>query len=121
MNQRETLSDITDALDGDGYDGQFRAEDKERVRCLSCRSALHASTLRADEVTRLEGESDPADMVIVIPLVCPVCGVAGTLIANYGPEASAAEAEVLRAFQRTPAEGDDLSEPTPGVTADQPE
>ena len=57
-------------------------------------------------MTRLEGESDPADMAMVVKLACPACGTAGTLILNYGPDASAEEADVLVAIERTPtAEG----------------
>jgi hypothetical protein len=110
------LFDIVSTLDDEGYRGQFRAGAGGQLRCLTCGAPFDASALRADELSRLEGASDPADMLIIIPLTCPVCGTHGTLIANYGPEASAEEAEVLQSLRRIPSEGSNAAEPTPGVT-----
>ncbi len=53
--------------------------------------------------TRLEGQSDPADMAVVVPLECPNCGSRGTLILDDGPDASAEEADVLTELSRHPA------------------
>jgi hypothetical protein len=114
----EPLLDVSSTLDDEGWSGQFRAEAGGMLRCLSCGTVSPAEAHQADEVTRLEGASDPADMVIIVPLRCPACRTRGTLIASYGPEATAEEAEVLVALEREPSEGSDLAEPTPGVTAD---
>lgn len=94
------LGEITDDLARQGRDGQFQALDGGILRCLTCDHRFAAEGASADEITRLEGASDPADLAIVIPLQCPQCGTRGALIANYGPEATAAEAEVLRAMPR---------------------
>jgi hypothetical protein len=110
------LLDMLSTLDDEGYRGQFRADAGGRLCCLTCGATFEASAVRADELSRLEGASDPSDMLIVIPLVCPACDTHGTLIANYGPEASAEEAEVLQSLRRTPSEGSNAAEPTPGVT-----
>ena len=66
-------------------------------------------------MTRLEGASDPADQLIVVPLACPVCGARGTFVAHYGPEASLEEADVLAVLSRAPSEAGGV-EPTPGIT-----
>jgi len=112
-----SLAAVEARLREDGYTGQFRAQEGGNLLCLTCRGTFRASTRNADEVRRLEGASDPADMLVIVPLVCPVCDTAGTLVANYGPEASLEEAQVLRAMEREPSEGDDLDEPAPGVTS----
>jgi hypothetical protein len=44
---------------------------------------------------RLEGASDPDDMVAVAALRCPSCKTRGTLVLSYGPETSAVDADVL--------------------------
>lgn len=111
----EPLIDLTHHLDDAGWDGQFRAAGGGDLQCLSCHEHFPASSQHADHVSRLEGASDPSDMLLVVPVVCPICAAAGTWVAGYGPEASAEDADALRALQRDPAEGIDPSEPTPGV------
>ena len=43
----------------------------------------------------MEGASDPADMLAVAAVICPVCNTSGTLVLGYGPEADADDADVL--------------------------
>jgi hypothetical protein len=100
-----SLLSVVDELAQQGDDGQFVAREGGQLLCLTCRNEFPAKGQQADRVRRLEGASDPADMVIVIPLECPVCHARGALTAHYGPEASAEEAEVLVAMERTPSEG----------------
>jgi hypothetical protein len=68
------LGSVQSVLSADGFDGQFIAVAESRVLCTRCRSLMSAAWLSADEVTRLEGASDPDDMLVVIPVTCPVCG-----------------------------------------------
>ena len=52
---------------------------------------------------RLEGASDPDDMISVVAVTCPRCGTGGTLVLKYGPTAPENEAAVgqqLRAQSR---------------------
>jgi hypothetical protein len=44
---------------------------------------------------RLEGESDPADMVAIVAITCPQCGRRGTMVLGFGPAATAEDADVL--------------------------
>jgi hypothetical protein len=108
------LSTVVDRLTKEGYVGQFQALAGGRMRCLTCHNEFDAAAVRADDVTRLEGASDPDDMAIVVPIVCPICGTPGTFVALYGPGISEEDAEVLQAFERTPEEGDG-GRPTPGI------
>lgn len=108
------LSSVQSVLADDGFSGQFIAAAESRILCTRCRSLVSAAWLRADEVTRLEGASDPDDMLVVIPLSCPVCGQQGTLTMNYGPQMEPEEDAVFSAMHRHPSEGHD-NEPTPGI------
>jgi hypothetical protein len=108
------LLSVQSVLDEEGYTGQFIASSESRVLCTRCRSLLAAAWLRADDVTRLEGASDPADMMVVVPLTCPVCLQRGTLTMSFGPEMGPEEAEVFNAMPRHPEEGQG-SQPTPGI------
>jgi hypothetical protein len=108
------LASVQGVLSDEGYSGQFIAAAEARVLCTRCRSLLAAAWLGADDVTRLEGASDPADMMVVVPLTCPVCGQRGTLIMSFGPEMGQEEAEVFNAMPRHPHEGGG-DHPTPGI------
>jgi len=90
-----TLTGVLKAFEDDGYLGQFRAVDGGRVECLTCRSLSPAADIPAVALRRLEGASDPADMLAVVALLCPVCGTRGALVLNYGPESTPEDAAVL--------------------------
>jgi hypothetical protein len=111
-----SLSAVLGELDRAGWAGQFMALEGGSIRCLTCREPFPATTVPADEARRLEGVSDPADMVIVVPLTCPNCSTKGTLVAHYGAEASPEEADVVAAMARTPAHGHG-TRAVPGSTA----
>jgi hypothetical protein len=92
-----TLGEVLAAFEADGFDGQFVARDGAVVDCVSCKTKTPAADIAGDyRLRRLEGASDPSDMLAVAALTCPSCGTKGTLVLNYGPEASAADDEVLR-------------------------
>ena len=97
----EPLTSVSESLTDRADDGQFRATEGSKIQCLTCRKEASAETYRADDVARLEGASDPADMVMVVPVTCPNCGATGTLVLGYGPNASAEDADALAAMERT--------------------
>ena len=88
------LADYGDA----GYAGQLRVDD-DGVHCSVCSSVSPADRIEVRSLRRLEGASDPADMVAVIATACPVCATMGTMVVMFGPEASEAEATLLRRAQ----------------------
>ncbi len=100
-----SLVGVLAELERAGWTGQFMAVAGALIRCLTCRTDFPADEAAADQVRRLEGASDPADMVIVVLLICPSCATRGTLTAHYGPEASGEESDVVAALARTPAPG----------------
>jgi hypothetical protein len=44
---------------------------------------------------RMEGASDPGDMMAVVAIECPSCQAQGTLVLGFGPAASAEDSDVL--------------------------
>ena len=84
-----------------GFDAQFGARPDAEVLCFTCHRSFPANELDADGARRVEGESDPSDVAVVVPVTCPHCGAAGTLSLQFGPMASIEESDVLAAMPRT--------------------
>ncbi len=97
QSEAQTLRGIVSQFERDGYESQFGAREGGRIRCFTCRSDMDPDEVAVDEIRRMEGASDPADMVAVLPVTCPRCGARGTLVLGYGPEASLEDSEVLAA------------------------
>jgi hypothetical protein len=93
------LRDVSESVAG-GAEGQFRATEGSRIQCLTCREEAPAEAYHAEHAARLEGASDPADMVMVVPVTCPNCGAQGSMVLGYGPNASAEDADALSAMER---------------------
>jgi hypothetical protein len=90
-----TIAEVLERFEGAGYRGQFRAVEGARLECLTCRQEVDAASVELDRLCRLEGTSDPDDMLAAAALHCPNCGALGTVLLNYGPEAPIDDAEVL--------------------------
>jgi hypothetical protein len=108
----ETLLDVLNRLQREGFKGSFTPlesdgmTDGARLRCESCRSVFEAREAVVIELRRLEGASDPDDMLAVVALECPRCATRGSLVVSYGPTATTEEAAVLVALdepKRDPA------------------
>ncbi len=84
-----------------GFDAQFGARPDAAVLCFTCHKEFPADNLCADDARRVEGESDPSDMAILVPVTCPHCGASGALTLQFGPMASAEESEVIASMSRT--------------------
>lgn len=90
---------IKDALiefERHGYAGQFRPKPDGMVECYGCNTVSPAEKVQRTALRRVEGASDPDDMVSINALVCPNCGEHGTAVMAYGPHASPEEAEVAQ-------------------------
>lgn len=103
-------------LGDEGFTGQFGARDGARVLCFTCHREFPAAELDADLARRVERESDPSDMAIVVPVVCPHCGAPGTLALQFGPMASIEESDVIAQLPRAPSSYD----PTAATDGDTP-
>ena len=93
-----TITEVLERFESAGYRGQFRALEGARLECLTCHHVDDASSVALDRLCRLEGVSDPDDMLAAAALRCPNCGALGTVLLNYGPESSIDDAEVLVAL-----------------------
>lgn len=68
---------------------------------------------------RLEGASDPDDMMAVAAVTCPVCRIDGVLVLSYGPAASAEHADVLLGLRDERGAGQTPPDAATGETIDQ--
>lgn len=89
-----TLADVLADFEARGFRSQFRARPGGVVECNVCGTQIDAGTLKVDAFERLEGASDPADMLLVVAATCPPCGEQGTLVLTYGPMAPPEDVEV---------------------------
>jgi hypothetical protein len=94
----ETLLDVLSGYNSRGWSGQFAAREGAVVECETCHESSAAADARVLELRRLEGASDPDDMLAVAAVECPHCGRRGSLVLNYGPTASPEDAAVLVAL-----------------------
>src|SRR4051794_35875903 len=95
-NDNTSLLAVLDDLKTAGFDVDFRpVGDEGFVRCPACGEASPVNTFRDVVERRLEGASDPADMVLVVAGHCPKCGAGGAVVLGYGPDASESDAAVV--------------------------
>ncbi|HEX2576815.1 MAG TPA: hypothetical protein VHK88_10740, partial [Aquihabitans sp.] len=95
-SDNDTLVAVLAAMRADGYDADLRPRgDAGEVVCSACGTVTPAGGLEEREERRLEGASDPADMVLVVGARCPACQARGALVLGYGPDASAEDSAVV--------------------------
>ena len=94
-----TVSAVLAQLAEEGWDGSFTPLEQGRLRCGSCRAELDAGEVDVRSLRRLEGASDPADMVAVVAARCPRCAATGSMVLGYGPDASVEDSDVLNALE----------------------
>jgi hypothetical protein len=89
-----------------GFVAQFTTEPEgsgpssgPALRCSVCASVISGSNVAMHSMRRMEGASDPADMLAIVALTCPVCGAQGTAVLAYGPMASAEDSDLLVALR----------------------
>lgn len=94
----ESLLDVLNEAAAAGFGAQFIARPDGLVECAECGVSGPAAALEVVGYRRLEGVSDPADMLLVAWVRCPSCGAHGTLTLGYGPNASESDASILQEF-----------------------
>jgi hypothetical protein len=97
-----TITEISAAFEGEGFRGQFGSGDGGEVECFTCKRRSPAETIMVERLRRLEGASDPSDMLAIVALTCPHCETPGTLILNYGPVATVEDDTILRRLEQSP-------------------
>jgi hypothetical protein len=101
-----TLLEVLAEIARDGFTGQFMAREPDpstqagRIECASCHEQFSADAAEVSELRRLEGASDPDEMLAVVALTCPNCSARGALVLNYGPVATVEDAAALLGLDR---------------------
>lgn len=90
-----TVTGVLDAYGEGGFVGQFSVVEGARLECHSCGQQVEASAVEMSSLRRLEGASDPADMVAIVALTCPKCRARGTVVLGFGPAGSPEDGDVL--------------------------
>lgn len=112
-----TLTHVVHGYREAGFTGDFWAEETG-VRCGSCQSVLEAGRLNIHSLRRLEGASDPDDMMAVVALQCGVCDATGAMVLGYGPAGSDVDSDVMRMLQDGREEGELPAHSPPNETPD---
>jgi hypothetical protein len=95
-------STITEVLEGyaqGGFASSFDVTDSSTLECHECGAESSPSEVSMSSLRRLEGASDPDDMVAVVAITCPACGARGTAVLGFGPTASPEESDVLKGLR----------------------
>lgn len=91
----ETLLDVLARFTQQGWSSQFATRAGGVIECESCHTAMAAPDVPVLELRRLEGASDPDDMLAVVAVECSNCGLRGALVLTFGPTATEEDAAVL--------------------------
>ena len=95
------LGDVMERMAEHGYGADFTAErdgDAAVLRCPVCDATHAAASFRRAWTVRLEGASDPDDMLHVSALRCPKCGTGGAFVSPFGVNAGETDEAVLLAL-----------------------
>jgi len=87
----EVLKDYEDA----GWTTAFELLEDGSVRCGTCQVVTAPSSLEIHSLRRLEGASDPDDMLAVLAVRCPSCGGRGVIVVNFGPEMTEGQVRLM--------------------------
>lgn len=90
-----SLTETLDQWSTEGYTGVFVVRAEGHLECRSCNARFSADAAEWDGHDRLEGASDPDDMLLVAAGRCPRCGASATVVLRYGPTASAEDADIV--------------------------
>jgi hypothetical protein len=91
-----TLTEVLAAYSDAGFAGSFTVTDDARLACNACQHVSDPGEVPMTSLRRLEGASDPDDMLAIVAITCPRCGVRGTTTLGFGPAATGQDSDVLR-------------------------
>jgi hypothetical protein len=94
-----TLTEVLIGYADAGFDGTFTACEQASIECNSCSAISPASLFQMASLRRLEGASDPDDMMSVVAITCPACRRDGVLVLGFGPTATAEDSDISKALQ----------------------
>jgi hypothetical protein len=107
-----TLTEVLEAYAQGGFVSSFVVTDSAQLECIECGTVSEPESVSMSSLRRLEGASDPDDMVAVVALTCPACNSKGTVVLGFGPMATPQDSDVLKSLRDD--RGDDAA---PGNSA----
>jgi hypothetical protein len=116
MGGESTITEVLEAYAEGGFTSSFVVTDDGALECVECEHVTPANRFSMSSLRRLEGASDPADMVAVVALTCPICGSQGTTILGFGPTATEQDSEVLKALSDERSDSEAPGNSAPGET-----
>ena len=93
-----SMFEILRELEVEGYAEDMTPHEGGTILCRHCGQERPAAEFEHTSLRRMEGASDPGDMSAVVGVICPNCSTKGVLVMMYGPEAGAADSDVLLAL-----------------------
>src|SRR3954471_22304104 len=90
-----SLLEVLERFRQEGDDATLWVAASGNIRCEGCEVEIAPEDVRVHEIRRLEGASDPDDMLAVVAAECTACGCKGTLVVHFGPETSPEEQDAL--------------------------
>lgn len=102
-----TLTEVLAGYEAEGFRAQFEIEAAgpadaagvPAVRCVRCGRQSAPTEFAMHSMRRMEGASDPDDMLAIAAVTCPACQANGVLVLHFGAMATAEESDVLRALR----------------------
>ncbi len=110
---------ITEVLAGyaeGGFSSSFLVTDDCQLECAECGAVSPANSVSMSSLRRLEGASDPADMIAIVAMTCPACGARGTVALGFGPMATLQDSEVLKNLRDDRGDAKAPANSAPGET-----
>ena len=95
-NHESTMVDVLEAYALGGFGTSFVVTDDSQLDCVECGAVSQPASVSMSSLRRLEGASDPDDMVAVVAITCPACNARGTAVLGFGPMATAQDSDVLQ-------------------------
>jgi len=92
------LIDVLNRFHRAGWSANHLATPDGCVRCGNCNTTSAAGSITIDAKHRLEGASDPQDMMYVFGFSCPTCHTRGVIVAGFGPAASEQDQQLIAAL-----------------------
>jgi hypothetical protein len=90
----ESFAHAIERLRGRGFERSLRAR-HGMLEVVETGTSLAPESLAIDEIVRFEGETDPAEELVLFALLDAAGAPLGTYAALYGPSTSAEDAEVI--------------------------
>lgn len=110
-SDNESLTDVLRSLGDAGFSSSFLPRAGGTLQCGSCGTAGRAGDLEVAAERRLEGASDPDDLILVVAASCGSCGAGGVAVLGYGPGASEVDADIVVALDESTATVVDTDQP----------